>query len=123
MAASIRTIASGFRRNALRVKAREGVYTLWNYAGQEDLSRVCDLSPGGLFIESPVEVNLGAPVRLDFLADEGQIRATAVVRHVKPGQGLGLKFTAIHGQDCQRLADLIKRLGTGPRFCRTRAAA
>jgi hypothetical protein len=122
MAASIRTIVSGFRRNALRVKAREGVYTLWNYAGQEDLSRVCDLSPGGLFIESSVGVNSGAHVKLHFLADEGQIRATAVVRHVKPGQGLGLKFTAIHGEDCQRLADLIKRLGSSPRVSRMRAA-
>ena len=122
MAASMPLTVSGFRRRALRVKAGEGLYTLWNYAGQEDLSRVCDLSPGGLFIESPAEVNLGAPVKLDFLADEGQIRATAVVRHVKPGQGLGLKFIAVHGQDSQHLAALIKRLGSSPRVCRTRAA-
>ena len=123
MAASMPLMVSGGRRRALRVEAGEGVYTLWNYAGQEDLSRVCDLSLGGLFIESPVEVNSGAQVKLHFLADEGQVRATAIVRHVKPGQGLGLKFTAIHDQDCQRLADLIKRLGTSPRVCRTRAAA
>lgn len=119
MAASMPLTVSGFRRHALRVEAGEGVYALWNYAGQEDLARVCDLSPGGLFIESPVEMNLGATVKLDFLADEGQIRATAVVRHVKPGHGLGLKFTAV--QDFQHLAALIKRLGSSPRVCRARA--
>lgn len=123
MAAIMPLTVSGFRRRASRVEAGEGVYTLWNYAGQEDLSRVCDLSLGGLFIESPVEMNLGAPVKLDFLADEGQIRANAVVRHVKSGQGLGLKFTAVHSQDSQHLAALIKRLASGLRVCRTRAAA
>jgi len=122
MAASIPTIVTGFRRRAVRVESSDGVYALWNCAGREDLSRVRDLSLGGLFVESPIEVNLGAHVKLDFLAGEGQIRASAEVRHTKPGQGLGLKFIAIHGQDCQHLATLINRLGSGPRVCRTRAA-
>jgi hypothetical protein len=115
MAAGMPLTVSGFRRRALRVEASEGVYALWSCARREDLSRVRDLSLSGLFIESPVEVNLGAVVKLNFLADEGQIRASAEVRHTQRGQGLGLKFIAIHGQDCQHLATLIKRLGSRPR--------
>jgi hypothetical protein len=67
---------------------------------------------GGLFIESPIEQHLGAPVKLDFLAGEGQIRASAVVCHMKRGEGVGLKFIAINHLDCQRLAGLIERGGT-----------
>jgi hypothetical protein len=85
---------------------------LWSCDGNEGLSRVRDLSPGGLFIESPMERDLGAPLRLEFLVDEGQIRASAVVCYVKRSEGLGLKFTAINHQDCQRVAGLMKRVGT-----------
>jgi hypothetical protein len=91
------------------VHAGESVYTFWSCDGHQGLSRVRDLSSGGLFIESPVQQHLGAPVKLHFLAEEGQIRASAEVRHVKGSEGVGLKFIAIHDQDCQRLAGLIKR--------------
>lgn len=101
---------SYFRRRTARVDASESVYTFWSCGGRENLSRVRDLGPSGLFIESPLEENIDSPVKLQFLVDEGQIRANAVVRHVKQGKGLGLKFVAINNQDGQRLADLIKRL-------------
>jgi hypothetical protein len=48
--------------------------------------------------------------KLDFLVEEGQIRAEAVVRHIKPGNGLGLKFTAVTEQDWEHLAALLTRL-------------
>lgn len=102
--------ASYFRRRMSRAEADESVYAFWSCAGRESLSRVRDLSCGGLFVESPLEENIDSPVKLHFLVDEGQIRANAVVRHVSRGKGLGLKFIAIHEQDSQRLAGLIKRL-------------
>lgn len=105
-----RQSASYFRRRTLRTEAGENVFAFWSCAGRESLSRVQDLSCGGLFVESPLEENIDSPVKLDFLADEGQIRANAVVRHVKRGKGLGLKFIAINDGDSQRLAGLIKRL-------------
>ena len=109
LAGRVHQSASYFRRHTSRVHACDSVYTFWSCDGHEGLSPVRDLSLGGLFIESPIEQHLGAPVKLEFLADEGQIRASAVVCHVKPGQGVGLKFIAINHQDCQRLAGLIKR--------------
>jgi len=53
---------------------------------------------------------MGAKTYLHFLVEEGQIRAEAVVRHEKPGRGLGLEFTAVREEDRGRLADLLKRL-------------
>jgi hypothetical protein len=114
--------ASHFRRRNSRVDAGESVYAFWSCDGHDCLSRVRDLSLGGLFIESPMQESLDAPVNLHFLADEGQIHANAVVRHVKPGKGLGLKLIAINDQDCQRLAGLIQRVRTSPEVRCPRAA-
>lgn len=98
------------RRATPRAEVNEGVYVLWNFRGREDLSRVRDLGVGGLFIETRGLKDLGAPVKVYFLVREGQIRADAVLRHVEPGQGLGLKFTAINDQDGQRFEALMKRV-------------
>jgi hypothetical protein len=54
--------------------------------------------------------DVDATIRLDFLVQEGQIRAKAVVRHVKSGSGLGLKFTALTEEDGPRLTALMSRL-------------
>ena len=53
----------------------------------------------GLFVQTERVRDVDAPIRLDFLVQEGQIRAEAVVQHVKPGSGLGLKFTALAEED------------------------
>jgi hypothetical protein len=65
---------------------------------------------GGLFVEMDGARGMGEAVRLHFLVQEGQIRADAVVRHVKPGRGLGLKFTALSAPDGPCLTALIARL-------------
>ena len=76
----------------------------------DDLSRVCDLSVGGLFLSTPITPPLGGKAKLDFLVQEGQIRAEATVRHLIPNVGVGLKFTAITDQDCPHVVSLINRV-------------
>jgi hypothetical protein len=100
------------RRRYPRVEETPGVWVYWNCRGREDTSRVRDLSTGGLFIETEEVRDLDATIRLDFLVQEGQIRAKAVVRHVKPGSGLGLKFTALTEEDGPRLTALMTRLAS-----------
>lgn len=65
---------------------------------------------GGIFIETGVTKDVGASVELHFLVSEGQIHADAVVRHVEPGHGLGLKFTTLDERDRLRFGALMKRL-------------
>jgi hypothetical protein len=98
------------RRHFPRVEKAHGVWVYWNCKGLEDTSRVRDLSPGGLFVETEEVRDVGAAIRLDFLVPEGQIRAKAVVRHVKPGSGLGLKLSALAEEDGPRLTALLTRL-------------
>jgi hypothetical protein len=68
------------------------------------------MSLGGLFLETSTSRGMGSKVKLDFLVQEGQISADAVVRRVEPGHGLGLKFTEVSDQDRPRLATLMNRL-------------
>ena len=98
------------RRFTSRVETHEGVWVDWRCAGREEISRVRNMSLGGLFPETPTSRGLGSTVQLEFLVQEGQIRADSVVRRVEPGRGLGLKFTAVSEQDSPRLATLMNRL-------------
>ena len=98
------------RRFSSRVAAPGDVHVCWGCAGYDDTSHVQNLSSGGLFLQTRKSKPLGTKTSLHFLVEEGQIRADAVVCHVKPGCGLGLKFTAIRDEDRRRLAVLMKRL-------------
>ena len=98
------------RRFTSRVQTPGDVWVCWKCQGREDISQVRNMSMGGLFIETALTRPSGEVTRLDFLVAEGQIRADAVVRHARPGTGLGLKFTALTEQDRPKLAALITRL-------------
>jgi hypothetical protein len=104
------------RRLSSRVGTPQGVRVYWRCNGHDDLSSVSDLSLRGLFIETSDPRPLGATVKIDFLVQEGQIRAEAIVCHVKPGTGLGLQLTALAEQDRPRLAALMTRLCRLPQF-------
>lgn len=96
------------RRLTSRVEGSENVWVYWRCEGREDVSRI--LSMGGLFIETPKPKATGAATELDFLVQEGQIRAEAIVRHAKAETGLGLKFITVRENDRSRLAALLSRL-------------
>jgi hypothetical protein len=98
------------RRHYSRVETPHEVWVYRNCKGREDTSQVRDLSTGGLFVETEKAREVDATIRLDFLVQAGQIRAEAVVRHAKPGSGLGLKFTALTEEDGPRLIALVTRL-------------
>ena len=98
------------RRRTSRIDVADGLSVYWSCNGRDDVSPVQDLSFGGLFIKTSTSRPLGAAATIDFLVQEGQVRADAVVRHVEPASGLGLKFTAMPEGDRPRLGLLIARL-------------
>ena len=77
-----------------RRDTRRGV-DVWRCGGAEDISRISDLSVGGLFLSTLIPQTVGVKAELDFLVQEGNIRVEAEVRHLVLSGGLGLKFTAI----------------------------
>jgi len=98
------------RRFNSRVETPEGVWVYWRRNGIDETSRVRDVSLGGLFVETAKSGAVDSTAKVDFLVQEGQIRTDAVVRHVEPGRGLGLKFTAVSDGDRPHLAALMNRL-------------
>jgi hypothetical protein len=92
------------------MEAHERVWVDWRCDGREDVSRVRNLSLGGLFVETPNSRGVGSTPKLEFLVQEGQIRADAVVQRAEPGRGLAMKFTTVNDGDRPRLEALINRL-------------
>ena len=103
------------RRFSSRVETQGDVWVCWRCQGWEDVSRVCDLSVGGMFLSTPIPRPPGTRARIDFLVPEGQIRAEVVVQYAIANGGLGLKFTAITDQDCPNLVALINRVCSSSR--------
>jgi len=92
-----------------RVETRD-VWAYWSCNGRDDVSRVLDLSLGDCLsrrLDTGLWVLRG---KIDFLVQEGQIRAEVVVRHVEGDKGLGLKLSAIPQADRPHLAALLTRL-------------
>jgi hypothetical protein len=107
------------RRLSSRIDTAGEVWAYWRCGGIEDVSRVRDLSVGGLFLATPIPRDVGVKAEIDFLVQEGQLRTEAVVRHLVASSGLGLKFTAIADQDCPQLVMLLNRIRNLP--CSPRA--
>jgi hypothetical protein len=106
----LQTTPTPSRRFNSRVPTTHDVWVCWHSNGREDISRVRDLSLGGLFLETATLRSIGTLTKVDFLVGEGAIRADAIVRHVVPGRGLGLKFTAVTEPDRRKFAALMRRL-------------
>lgn len=103
--------SSQSNRRFPRVVTPKGVWVAWQHDGKyHSVCRVCDLNIGGVFVSTQEPVDVGAVISLLFSVPEGEIRAHAVVRNVKPGEGMGVQFTALGGQDTARLRKLLERL-------------
>ena len=101
------------RRHHKRIETPEGVWVLWKCGRTEDTSRVKDLGVGGLFIETKKVCPVDATVELHFLVQDGEIRASATVRFITQGVGMGVQFKTIRSEDQQRFAAMIRRIIVG----------
>ena len=93
-----------------RIPTPKGVWVSWQHDGAQSVSRVRDLNVGGLFIESKTPPPVGTSITLLFSVPEGEIRSSAVVRNVTPGEGMGVQFIAMSQEHAVRLQTLFTRL-------------
>jgi c-di-GMP-binding flagellar brake protein YcgR len=107
--------ASPSRRFYGRIETPWDVWVYWRCNERDEAARVRDVSLGGVFIETANPKAVGLTAKVDFLVQEGQIRADAVVRHAEPGRGLGLKFTAVSDGDRAHFIALLNRLRSNSR--------
>jgi PilZ domain len=93
-----------------RIGVPQDTWVFWNCMGRDDVSKIRDLSPGGLFIETPKQFPANTETKIHFLVQEGEISAQAIVRHAQPGSGMGLKFVSVREDQYRQLAALLNRL-------------
>lgn len=69
--------------------------------------RVPDISPQGMFVNTPQAFNVGSSVRVRFrLGSSGRfIHAGAEVRYCLPGVGIGVEFVDIRPEDRTAIAE------------------
>jgi PilZ domain len=93
-----------------RISTPKGVWVSWQHDASQNVSRVRDLNIGGLFIETETPPPVGASITLLFSVPEGEIRSSALVRNVTPGEGMGVQFVAMSQEHAVRLQTLFTRL-------------
>lgn len=98
-------------RRSARIPISGGVWVAWQeQKGSRTVSRVRDVSAGGVFIATTAKVTIGAKLQLLFALPEGETRAQAVVRYVDPEKGIGVEFIGMGAGDRARVQELLRRL-------------
>lgn len=86
-------------RGNARIQLPIGVWVAWQGEGLErTVSKVQDLSLGGVFITTAKPPPMGTVLKLLFSMPEGEIPITAVVRSLRRGEGMGVKFADMTGK-------------------------
>jgi PilZ domain len=98
------------RRRSARIELSKGVWVAWQGGGQRFVSRVFELSIGGVFIPTADQPAVGTVVKLIFEVAGGDVHAPAVVRHIVVGLGMGVEFGAMDDDDLARIHQLLNEL-------------
>lgn len=102
--------AKPVKRRYPRVALPKGMLVAWQYSGGRGVSRVATLGLGGLFIATSDPPPLGTLVKLIFDVPGGEVRARAMVKDVKDGQGMAVAFIEMGYEERARLDQLVKKL-------------
>lgn len=88
-----------------------GVWVAWQQPkGSRNVSRVRDVSAGGVFISTTVDVPVGSTLEMLFALPEGETRVNGIVRYADSAKGIGVEFTEMGAGDRARLQELLRRL-------------
>ena len=84
---------------------------VWRSGDQRGASRLGTVGLGGLFLKTPKPPAAGSAVELVIQVSPGtpgtDVRTRAVVYNVKPGEGMGVKFVQMRGEDRLRLNQFL----------------
>jgi len=98
------------KRRYERVALPKGMLVAWQCTDGRGIARVATLGLGGLFMTTPDPPPVGTLLKILFDVPGGEVRARAVVRNIKPGEGMAVGFIDMESPDRARLTQLIKQL-------------
>src|ERR1700677_2275995 len=68
-------------RRTVRVAVSKGVWVAWQAGKGRNISRVRDLSAGGVFISTALSVSVGTAIEMLVALPEGEARIHGIVRY------------------------------------------
>jgi len=101
------------RRRYPRAELAKGMAVVWQAGGLRNVTRASSIGLGGLFITTPQPPAVGAILQVAFTVPDGDVRARAAVKNIRPGQGMGVEFKGMGAQERARLVQLVRRLLPG----------
>jgi len=90
----------------------KGTILAWRSGSIRQVSRLANLSLGGLCIRTTQPPPAGSLIQLLLEAPTGQIRARAMVQWSEPQQGMGVKLVAMEQEDHARFTNWLHRLSS-----------
>lgn len=97
-------------RRSSRIAVSKGIWVSWRVDGPSSVSRVRDLSLGGVFILTTAQVPVGTVLQMLFALPEGEMRLQGVVRYAEADKGVGVEFTRVDMAEGARLRELLRRI-------------
>lgn len=97
-------------RRSTRIAVSRGIWVSWRVDGPSSVSRVRDLSLGGVFILTTTVVPPGTAVHMLFSLPEGEMRLQGTVRYGEADKGFGVEFMKVGTADGARLRELLRRI-------------
>ncbi|MGH9688984.1 MAG: PilZ domain-containing protein [Candidatus Acidiferrales bacterium] len=97
------------RRDA-RIPVAQGIWVAWTSGVSRIVSKVRDLSAGGVFVSTRDPIPVGTALQMLFSLPEGEIRVQGIVRFSAKDRGFGVEFTKMGPSDRARLLELLRRL-------------
>ena len=82
----------------------------WQSSHLRGVARAATLGLGGLFLATPDPLPVGTLIKLLFDVPTGEVRARAMVKNIKAGEGMAVAFIDMHHSDRARLSQLLKTL-------------
>lgn len=104
------TVSHDIKRRYARIALPKGMLVAWQCVDGHGMSRVVTLGLGGLFVSTPDPPPVGTLVKLLFDVPGGEVRARAIVKNIKSGEGMAVAFIDMGYEDRARLNQLVKRL-------------
>jgi len=87
-----------------------GTILAWRSGSTRQVSRVVNLSIGGLCVRTSEPPPAGTLIQLLLEVPTGQVRARAMVQWSEPRNGMGVKLVAMEQEDHARFANWLRRL-------------
>jgi tetratricopeptide (TPR) repeat protein len=95
------------RRRYRRFNAPKGMLVAWQGAGKRNVSVAEEFSVGGVFLLAHEPLAVGTNAEFVFDVPGGSVRGRGVVRHARPGKGMGLQFMNMRAEDRARLSKFL----------------